>query len=53
VNSKTPTKVNDRIGQIAKKPLSLRYAEVVKLRQAIRRALAESKYRGSERRASK
>src|SRR2546429_5672510 len=42
VTLKTPTKVRDRIGQMAKKPLSLRYAEVVKLRQAIQRALAES-----------
>ena len=43
MSARTPTKVRTGITTATKKPLSLRYAEVVKLRQAIQRALAESK----------
>ena len=53
VSRKPQTKVKDKVRLPAKKPLSLRYAEVVKLREAIQRALLESKALDPDRRASK
>ena len=53
VSPKAPKRLRERTGQQAPKPLSLRYAEVLKLRQAIQRALSESRSQDLERRASK
>ena len=38
-----PTKSDDEFKGVAEKPLSLRYAEIIELREAIQRAQAASK----------
>lgn len=53
MSPKTPTKVRDKLREPEEKTLSLRYAEILKLRQAIVRAQSKSKSWGLERRASK
>jgi hypothetical protein len=53
VSPKASTKVRSKAREAAEKPLSLRYAEIVKLREAIQRAQSASKSWSLERCASK
>jgi len=53
VNPKTSTEAGGEVREEAEKPLSLRYAEIVKLREAIERAQSSAKSWGFERCASK
>jgi hypothetical protein len=53
MSRKPPAKPKDKVRIAAKKPLSLRYAEIVRLRRAIQLALSEFKSSDVERRASK
>jgi len=53
VTPKASTKLKGKIREAEEKPLSLRYAEIVKLREAIQRAQSASKSWSVERCASK
>jgi hypothetical protein len=53
VSPKTSTKAGGEVREEAEKPLSLRYAEIVKLREAIQRAQSSAKSWSLERCASK
>jgi hypothetical protein len=53
VSTTKSTKPNNGAARSTKKPLSMRYAEVLKLRQAIRQVEMKSKPRHIERQGSK